>query len=135
MAAEKALVVALLVRPSGDLDVELGAARVGGKGAGELEPVDHPERAVEPAPIGLSLAVRADQQPASGRGIPADHIADAIDHRVEPGLAQLLGEPMPRLDINRRISRTMNAGLVAPEIGQPLEIGNHSLSVDIRHIR
>ena len=52
-----------LVGPGGDLDAEPGAIRVGGKGAGEFEPVDHAQRAVEPAAIGLGLAVRADQQP------------------------------------------------------------------------
>jgi hypothetical protein len=35
-AAEKALVVTFLIRPSGDLDAELRAAPVGGKCAGEL---------------------------------------------------------------------------------------------------
>src|SRR5207245_1864703 len=39
-AAEKALVVTFLIRPSGDLDAELGAAPVGGKCAGELKAID-----------------------------------------------------------------------------------------------
>src|SRR3984893_5718780 len=96
-AAEKVAVVTFLVRPSGDLDAEPRTAGVRGKGPGQLEPVDHPERAVEPAAIGLGLAVRADQQPPTGQGIPAEHIATAVDHRVEPGLAIFLREPVPRL--------------------------------------
>ncbi len=53
----------LLVGPGGNLDAEPGAIGVGGEGAGEFEAVDHPQGAVEPAAIGLGLAVRADQQP------------------------------------------------------------------------
>src|SRR5262249_26991349 len=135
MAAEKALVVAFLVRPSGNVDAEPGAARICGKGAGQLEPVDHAERAVEPAAIGLGLTVRSHQQPPPRPRIAADYIADAVDQWVEPGFPQLLGEPMPRLDINGRIGRPMDTGLVAPEFGEPLEIGDDPLSVDIRHLQ
>ena len=126
--------MAFLVGPGGDLDAEPGAIRVGGKGAGEFEPVDHAQRAVEPAAIGLGLAVRADQQPALRPGIAADDVADAVDDRLEPGLAEFLGEPMPRLDIDRRIGRPMDAGLVAAEFGKPLQIGDDALSVDGRHV-
>ncbi len=129
-AAEIIAVMAFLVGPGGDLDAEPGAIRIGGKGAGQFEPVDHAQRAVEPAAIGLGLAVRADQQPAPRPGIAADHIADAVDHRVEPGLAQLVGEPMPRRDIDRRIGRAVDAGLVAAEFGKPIEVGDDALSVD-----
>src|SRR3984893_1860065 len=133
-AAEKVAVVALLVRPSGDLDAEPRTAGVHGKGRGRLEPVDPPERAVEPAAIGLGLAVRADQQPPPGRAVAADHITDAVDHRIEPGLAQLVGEPMPRLDIDRRISRAVDAGLVAAELGEPPEVAEDARSVNRRHV-
>ena len=127
--------MAFLVSPGGDIDAEPGAVRVGGEGARQLEAVDHAQRAVEPAAIGLGLAVRADQQaPPLGRPIAADHIADAVDDRVEPGLAQLPGQPMPRLDIDRRIGRPMNAGLVPTELGKPLEVGNDALSIDPRHL-
>ncbi len=133
-AAEIAAVMAFLVGPGGDLDAEPGAIRVGGKGAGQFQPVNHPQGAVEPAAIGLGLAVRADQQPPPRPGIAADHIADAVDHRLEPGLAQLAGEPMPRLDIDRRIGRAMDTGLIAAEFGKPTEVGDDALSVDGRHV-
>ncbi len=61
-APKKITVMAFLVGPGGNLDAEPGAPRIRGKGAGELDPVDHPQRAVEPAAIGLGLAVRAHQQ-------------------------------------------------------------------------
>ncbi len=80
-----------LVGPGGDLDAEPGAIGVGGKGAGELEPVDHAERAVEPAAVGLGLAVRADEQPPPRAAMTADDVADAVDDRVEPRLAQPVG--------------------------------------------
>ena len=78
----------LLVGPGGDLDAKAGAIGVGGESAGEFEPIDHAKGAVEPAAIGLSFAVRADQQPAMCFRIIADYIADAVDDRIEPGLAQ-----------------------------------------------
>src|SRR6516225_1422177 len=134
MAAEKALVMAFLVGPGGDIDAEPGAARFSGKSARQLEPVDHPERAVEPTAIGLGLAVRADQQPPPRRGIAAEHIADAVDDRVEPGFAQPLGQPIARGDIDRRIGRPVHPGLVPAEFGEPLEVGDDALSVDGRHL-
>src|SRR5439155_9232525 len=72
-AAEKIAVMAFLVGPGGDIDAEPGAARIRGKGASELDPVYQPQRTVEPAAIGLGLAVRADHQPPRGRAIAADH--------------------------------------------------------------
>ena len=130
-AAEIVAVMAFLVRPGDDLDA---ASRIVGKDARELQPIDDAERAVEPAAIGLGFAVRADQQTPLRTRIAPDHIADAVDHGVEPGLAKLVGQPMPRLDIDRRIGRAVNAGLVAAEFGKPLQIGDNALSVDLRHV-
>ena len=134
MAAEKTLVMAFLVRPGGSLDAEPAASRVRGKGPSQLKRVDHPERAVEPAAIRLGLAVRADQEPPLGRGIAADNVAYAVDHRVEPGLAQLPSQPMPRLDVDRRIGRPVHTGFVAAKFCELLEVGDDALSVNGRHI-
>ena len=90
--------MAFLVRPGDDLDA---AIRIVLKGAGELQPIDHAQGAVEPAAVGLGLTVRTDQQPAARPGLAADHIADPINHRIEPGLAEFIGQPMPRLDVLR----------------------------------
>jgi hypothetical protein len=67
--------------------------------------------------------MRADEE-APGRLIcPAEHIADAVDDRVEPGLGIFLGEPMARGDIDLGIGRPVDAGLVAAEIGEAFEVG------------
>ena len=126
--------MAFLVRPGGSLDAEPAASRVRGKGPSQLKRVDHPERAVEPAAIRLGLAVRADQEPPLGRGIAADNVAYAVDHRVEPGLAQLPSQPMPRLDVDRRIGRPVHTGFVAAKFCELLEVGDDALSVDGRHL-
>src|SRR5271170_5132667 len=126
--------MAFLVGPGGDLNTEPGAIRVGGEGTGEFQPVDHAQGAVEPAAIRLSLEMRPDQQPPLRQRLAADYITDAVDRCVEPGLAQLPGEPMPRLDINRRIGRAVDTSLVAPEFGEPPEVSHHALPVDDRHV-
>ena len=63
----------------------------------------------------------------------ADDVADAVDDRVEPGFAHPVGEPLPRFDIDRRIGRAVDAGLVAAEFGKPPQVGDDALSVDGRH--
>src|SRR6516164_2633529 len=90
-AAEIVAVMALLVRPGGNFDAELRTARVLGKGTGELEPVDYPQRAVQPAAIGLGFAVRADYPPAlmprrrTGAAAPAGPSARGCRDRGNSG--------------------------------------------------
>ena len=132
-AAEIAAVMAFLVGPGGDLDAEPGTIGVGGKGARELKPVDHPQCAIEPAAIGLGLAVRADQEPPLCPRVASDDVADAVDGRIEPGFAQFPGKPVPRFDIDRRIGRAVDAGFVAAEFREPLQIGDDAPTVDARH--
>ena len=72
----------------------------------------------------LSLAVRADEQPPRGARIAPDHIADAVDHRIEPGLGEFVGEPLARGDILGRVGRPVHPGLVAPELGETLQVGD-----------
>src|SRR5207244_2330179 len=55
------------------------------------------------------------------------------DVDAEPGAAQLLGEPRPRLDINRRVGRAVHPGLVPAKLGKPPQIRENALSVDSRH--
>ncbi len=133
-AAEHLAVMPLLVGPGDRIDAEPVAIRIGGEGARQLDRVDDAERAVEPAAIGLRLAVRADQQTAAGGMVAAKDIADAVDLGNEAGGGELLGEPMARGDVVGRIGRAMHAGLVASELGQPLQIRHHPLAIDPRHV-
>ena len=123
--------MAFLVRPRGDLD---DASCIAVKDAGELQPINDAQGAVEPAAIGLGLAMRTDQQPAAHPGIAADHITNPVDHRIEPRFAEFIGQPMPRLDVDRRIGRPVDPGLVAAEFCKPLQIRDNALSVDGWHI-
>ncbi len=132
-AAEEGAVMALLVGPGRDLDAEPGAIGIGGEGAGEFEPVDDAERAVEPAAIGLGFEMRADQEAPLRLGIAADDVADPVDRRVEPCRAKPLGEPVARFDIDRGIGRAVVAGLVAAEFGEPPQIGQDPPPIDLRH--
>ena len=109
--------MALLVGPGDRLDAESGERIIGGDGAGQFEPVDHPERAVEPAAMRLGFAVRADEQPPRGARIAPDHVADAVDDGIEPGRREFVGEPLARRDILGRLGRPVHPGLVLPEFG------------------
>src|SRR5438067_4288927 len=83
----------------------------------------------------LRFAMRADQQPALRIAIAADHIADAVDDRVKPGLGEFFGQPLPRGDVLGRIGRPVHPGLVAAEFGEPLQIGEDPRAIGSRHIR
>src|SRR5947208_10642319 len=123
--------MAFLVRPGGDLDA---ASRIAVKDAGELQPINDAQGAVEPAAVGLGFAMRTNQKPAHGAGIAANHIADPVNHGVEPGLAEFVGQPVPPLDLDRRIGRAVDTGLVAAELCKALQIRDNALSVDGWHI-
>jgi hypothetical protein len=125
--------VPLLVGPRDALDAEPGEAGVGGESARQLQRVDDAERAVEPAALRLGLAVRADQQAPRRARRAAEYIADPVDDRFEPGLGVLLGEPVARGHVDRGIGRAVDPGLVAAELGQPLQVGDDARSVNSRH--
>ena len=97
-------------------DVDAGiAARLFGRARG-LERVDAAERAVEPAGLVLRLEMRAGERLARRPRCHAEHVADAVDRRLEPGLRASLGEPVPRRDILGRKGRAVDAGLVGAEL-------------------
>ena len=134
-AAEHVAVMPFLVGP-GDRSMPSPAQlRVGGEGARQLERVDHAERAVEPAAIGLGLAVRADQQP------PRSRIGCGRRHcrcRRSPARARprrtCSASQWREATSTARIGRAVDAGLVAAELGQPLQIGDDPLAIDLRHV-
>ena len=132
-AAEHVAEMAFLVGPGDRLDSEPVERRIGGEGPRQLKRVDDAERAVEPAPAGLRLAMRADEEPPRGMRVTANDIADAVDDRVETGRGELLGEPVTRGDILLRIGRPVHAGLVAAKIGEPLQIREDPFTIGLRH--
>src|SRR5215469_6678809 len=125
--------MAFLVGPGDSVDTDPGTVRILGKSARKLQSVDDAERTVEPAAIGLGLAVRAEQQHPPRAWIAADDVADPIDYRVEPRLAKFFGQPVSRLNVGGRISRPVDAALVAAEFGKPFQIRNNAISIDFRH--
>ena len=132
-AAEHVAEMAFLVGPGDRLDSEPVERRIGGEGPRQLKRVDDAERAVEPAPAGLRLAVRSDEEPPRPVRVAADDIADAVDDRVETGRCELLGEPVARGDILLGIGRPVHAGLVAAKIGEPLQIREDPFTIGLRH--
>ncbi len=131
--ADHATPVAFLVGPRDHVDGEMRGRRVLGQGTGDLEPVDHAHHAVEPAAAGLGIRVRADQHARARLRAAADHVADAVDLRLQPGLLHAVGQPVPALDVLRRQVGAMHAGLVAAEVGDAPQVGQESLAIDARH--
>ena len=98
----------LLVRPAGDVDAAAQGAR-------HLQAVDHAHRAIQPAGMRLGLEMAADQQERPLPSPAADDVADAVDLGIQPGLGQARGEPVPRLDVVRRVGRPVHPGPVGAD--------------------
>ena len=81
----------------------------------------------------LRFGVRTEQDFKSGHARTAEHIADSVDRRFEPGFRETSGEPAARLDVLWRKRRPMHAAFVSAELGQAVEVGEQSGAVDLRH--
>ena len=116
-AAEKVAVMAFLVRPGGDLDAELGSSSDPRQRRGRARARRSPRasRRASRHRAGSRCASRpaAAARPSGLRPItlPMPSITGS-----SPASREFLGEPMPRLDIDRRIGRPVDPGLVAAEI-------------------
>lgn len=82
--AEIATEPAFLIGPGADIDADLAALQA----AREFQPVEHAERPVETTSIRLRFDVRADQCQPLHRTV-AEHVADAVDARIEPASRSL----------------------------------------------
>ena len=114
--------MAFLVGPGTDLDAEPRGRLVLREGTGDLEPVEHPHGAVEPAGIGLRLHMGAQQESAAGALAATEHGPDPVDHGLESGLGHPARQPFPRGHIVRRVGRAMHTGLVLAELRQSPQI-------------
>jgi hypothetical protein len=125
--------MAFLVAPGRDVDAHVAHFRVVAERPRRLEPVDDAERAIEPAGVVLAFDMRAGQQARPAGAAVADHGADAVDARVQPGLLEPVAEPMTRLDVLRREGRAVHAGLVGAEGRQRAQVAKDAVGVDGRH--
>ncbi len=132
-AAEKDAEMPFLVRPRRHLDRQIGASPIFTEGAGDFQPVDDAESAVEPARVVLRLAVRTDQQLSAGGCRTPEHVADPIDRRVETGVRETPREPSARLDVLGREGWPMDAGLVSAKFRQPTKVGDKAVAIDLRN--
>ena len=130
-AAEERAEMALLVAECRDVDADL-AGLLGQRPRG-FERIDDAECAVEPAGMILGFEMRAGEHLAAGRARAAEHIADAVDRRLEAGLRHAFGQPLARHDVFGREGRTMDAGLVGAEGAQRVQIAEHAVRIDRRH--
>ena len=125
--------MALLVAPGRDVDAHVAHIRILAERARRLEPVDDAERAIEPAGMVLAFDMRAGEKMRTACAAVADHGADAVDARVQPGLVEPVAKPMARLDVLRREGRAMHAGLVSAEGRQRAEVAKDAVGIDGRH--
>ena len=84
-------------------------------------------------PRGCVLAVRADEQPPGCSLGAAEHVADTVDDRRQPGLGKFLGKPLARGNVDLGIGRPVDAGLIAAKLGEAFEVAEEPRSVDFRH--
>jgi hypothetical protein len=93
-AADKRAEMPLLVRPRGDIDAAAQTTR-------DLQPIDHAQRAIQPAGVGLRLDMAAEQQLRAVAARAANNVADAVDLGLQPGLGHPRGEPVARPHVVR----------------------------------
>src|ERR1043166_5847557 len=93
-AAHEVAEVALFVGEGDHVDAQPGGGFVLSERARRLERVDHAERAVEPAGMVLRLDVRASEHLAASRAREADHVGNAVDHRLESRALHAFDEPL-----------------------------------------
>ena len=132
-AADERAEMALLVAPGRDVDAHVAHIRILTERPRRLEPVDDAERTIEPAGMVLAFDMRAGEKMRTARAAVADHGADAVDARVQPGLFEPVAKPMARLDVLRREGRAMHAGLVSAEGRQRAEVAKDAVGIDGRH--
>src|SRR5580698_6609218 len=133
-ASKKRAKVPFLIRPGRDVDCGAGRLGIFAKGARDFQSVNDAKRPVEPARMVLGLGVRADQELGASLSRTAEHVADPVDRRFEPGLSETAGEPAARFDILRRQRRSMHAAFVSAELGETAEVGEQSVAIDLRHL-
>ena len=96
----------------------------------DLQSVDDPHRAVEPAAPRLGVGVGADEECASGVPRAAEHRADSVDSGVEPRLAHPFAEPVARLDVDGAERLADHPDAAGAELAEPPEIAEQAIRVD-----
>ena len=120
--SEAAVEPAFLVKPGCDVDCAILRRRRLGQRPGDLQPVDHAHRAVEPAPGRLGVGVGADDDRLAGVAGSADHVAGAVDAGIQSRLLQSATEPAPGIEIDRRERGPHHPGPASPELAQTSQI-------------
>jgi hypothetical protein len=77
--------------------------------------------------------VRAGQNLTAGGQRLAEHIADAVDLRIEAGIRHAIGEPLPRSDILRRQAWPVHTSLVGAEGPKLVQVAEQAFGVDGGH--
>ena len=103
------------------------------EGARELEAVHHAHRAVEPAPGGLGVGMRAHQEGLAIRARAAEHGAESVDAGVEPRLAHALHQPVAGFDVHFGERLAHDARAHPAELAQRLQVVEQALPVDSHH--
>jgi hypothetical protein len=132
-AAEAAHETRLLVLERHRIHREVTRGAIRGERANHLQPIDHAERAIEPAPGGLRVGVRANQQRLAGIAGAPDHVANAIDRRVEPRLFITLFEPAARLHVLRTECRPHDTLALCADAAQVAQVGEQAFRIDTGH--
>ena len=123
-AADERTEMAFFVSPCRDIDAVAERAC-------DLQAVDHAQRAVQPAGVRLRLDMTAEQQMRPRAARASDHVADAVDFRIEAGLGHARRKPVTRCDIIGRVGGPMHAGLVRPNPGERAKVAEQPVAVDV----
>jgi hypothetical protein len=122
-AADEVTPMRLLVGIGADIDRQAAA--------GEFERAHDAEHAVEPTGMVLRLDMAAGEQVRAGPAMPPEHVADAVDGGVEPGLGHAGHQPVPAFHVLRAEGRAVHASPVGADGSQGVEILHEPVCIDL----
>jgi len=126
---------ALLVGPVDQRDGH-GRLTGGGERAQDLEPTEHPERAVEPAAVGHRVDVAAeDDGPVARAREHGPEIAGLVDVDLHRQLGQALAQPVAGRRPRVRPRDALRALLVLGALAQGAQVGEGAVGVDLGAVR
>ena len=99
-------------------------------GPRERECRHHAGDAIQPAGLVLGFQMAADQQMRAAALVAAEHVADAVDRRIEADGRHFPHQPAPAVHIVPAEGGAMHAGAERAELAQRIEVLQEARGID-----
>jgi len=81
----------------------------------------------------LSLDVATHQELTPGGWVPTVDVSDPVDLGLQPGLGELVDQPVARCDVLRGQGRSVDAGFVLADAAQFMKVAEEPIGVNLWH--